>query len=163
LCFIAISSCWCNCFLAITILLIFLEPYTIVHILRIQQHYLFDICWCFPFGHTKSEVWLHLTRAESQAAMMVCVPQGFDIGLCENPALLMLWLTQLAGRPIVIIPWCLMNNHSPWGFHVTYSRSCSLRSLLILKSYLYLMTNWRLVIGLILVSITLESKLLNVS
>jgi hypothetical protein len=34
--------------------------------------------------------------------MMVCVPQGFDIGLCENPAMLMLWLTQLAGRPIAI-------------------------------------------------------------
>jgi hypothetical protein len=34
LCFIAISSCCCNCLLAIAILLIFLELYTIVHILR---------------------------------------------------------------------------------------------------------------------------------
>jgi hypothetical protein len=83
LCFIAVSSYWCNCLWAIAILLIFLEPYTIVHILRIQQHYLFDICWNFPLGHTKSEVWLHLTRAESQAAMMVSVPQGFYIGHFE--------------------------------------------------------------------------------
>jgi hypothetical protein len=36
-----------------------------------------------PFGHTKSKVWFHLTRAESQAAMMVGIPQGFDIGLFE--------------------------------------------------------------------------------
>jgi hypothetical protein len=43
LCFIAISSCWCNCLWAITILLIFLELYTIVHTLRIQQPYLSDI------------------------------------------------------------------------------------------------------------------------
>jgi hypothetical protein len=35
LCFVAISSCWCNCLLAIIILLIFLELYTVVHILRI--------------------------------------------------------------------------------------------------------------------------------
>jgi hypothetical protein len=40
LCFIAISSCWCNFLVAIAILLIFLELYTIVHILRIQQPYL---------------------------------------------------------------------------------------------------------------------------
>jgi hypothetical protein len=129
LCSIAISFCWCNCLLAIAILLIFLGLYTVVHILRIQQHYLFDIHWNFPFGHNKSEVWSHLTRAESQAAMMVSVPQGFDIGLFENSAMLMLWLTQLAGRPIDIIPWFLKNNHSPWGFHVTYSRSCPLWSL----------------------------------
>jgi hypothetical protein len=54
--------------------------------LRVQQHYLLDICWNFPFGHTKSEVWFHLTRAESQAAMMVSVPQSFDIGLFVNSA-----------------------------------------------------------------------------
>jgi hypothetical protein len=35
----------------------------------------------------------------------------------------MLWLTQLARRPFDILPWFLKNNHSPWGFHVTYSRS----------------------------------------
>jgi hypothetical protein len=29
LCFIAISSCWCNCLLAIAILLVFLELYTV--------------------------------------------------------------------------------------------------------------------------------------
>jgi hypothetical protein len=39
LCFIAISSYWCNCLWAITILLIFLELYTVVRILRIQQPY----------------------------------------------------------------------------------------------------------------------------
>jgi hypothetical protein len=44
------------------------------------------------------------TRAESQAAMIVGVPQGFDIGLFENPAMLMLWLTQLVGRPIDMLP-----------------------------------------------------------
>jgi hypothetical protein len=36
--------------------------------------------------------------------MMVGVHQAFDIGLYENPAMLMLWLTQLSGRPIAIIP-----------------------------------------------------------
>jgi hypothetical protein len=74
LCFITISSWCCNCLLAITILLIFLDLYTIVHILRIQQTYLSDIRWNFPFGHTRSAVWFHLTRPESQAAMMVGVP-----------------------------------------------------------------------------------------
>jgi hypothetical protein len=44
LCFIAISSCWCICLWAIAILLIFLELYTVVHILRIQQPYLPGIC-----------------------------------------------------------------------------------------------------------------------
>jgi hypothetical protein len=77
----------------------------------------------YLYRHTKSAVWFHLTRAESQAAMMVCVPQDFDIGLCENPAMMMLWLTHLAGRPIAIILWCLKNNHSPWGFCVTYPKS----------------------------------------
>jgi hypothetical protein len=102
-----------------------------------------DIYANYLFGHTESVVWFHLTRAKSQAEMMVCVPQGFDIGLCENPAMLMLWLTQLAGRPIAIIPWCLKNNHSPWGFCVAYSRSCPLWSLfLVSKSDLYLMTDW---------------------
>jgi hypothetical protein len=37
----------------------------VVDILRIQQHYLFDICWNFPFGNTKSAVCFPLTRAES--------------------------------------------------------------------------------------------------
>jgi hypothetical protein len=83
LCFIAISSRWCNFLVAIANLLIFLELYTIVHILRIQQPYLSATRWNFPFGHTKSEAWFHLTRAESQAAIMVSVPQGFDIGLFE--------------------------------------------------------------------------------
>jgi hypothetical protein len=73
-----------------------------------------------------------------------------------NSARLMLWLTQLARRPISIIPWYLKNNHSPWRFHVTYSRSCPLWSLLILKSDLYLLTDWRLVISLVLVSRTLS-------
>jgi hypothetical protein len=82
-CFIAVSSYWCNCLWAIAILLIFLEPYTIVHILRIQQHYLPDIHQNYLFGHTKFAVWFHLTRAESQAAMMVGILQGFDIGLVE--------------------------------------------------------------------------------
>jgi hypothetical protein len=45
-------------------------------ILRIQQTYLPVIRWNFPLGNMKSEVWFYLTRAESQAAMMVCVPQG---------------------------------------------------------------------------------------
>jgi hypothetical protein len=53
------------------------------------------------------------TRAESQAAMMVGVPQGFDIGLFENLAMLMLGLTSLAGRPTDILPCFLKNNHSP--------------------------------------------------
>jgi hypothetical protein len=106
-----------------------LELYAVVHILRIQQPYLSDIYSNLPFGHTKSEAWFHLTKAESQAAMIVSDPQGFDIGLCENPTMLMLWLTQLAGRPIAIIPWFLKNNHSPWGFCVTYSRSYPLWSL----------------------------------
>jgi hypothetical protein len=83
LCFIAISSYWCNCLLAIAALLIFLEFYTVVHILRIQQPYLSDIYQNYLFRHTKSKVWFHLTRAESQATMMVSVPQGFDIGLVE--------------------------------------------------------------------------------
>jgi hypothetical protein len=116
LCFIAISSYWCNCLLAIAVLLIFLEFYTVVHILRIQQHYLPGIHQNYLFRHTKSVVWFHLTRAESQAAMMVGILQGFDIGLFENSAMLMLWLTQLAGRPIDILPWFLKNNHSPWEF-----------------------------------------------
>jgi hypothetical protein len=129
LCFIATSSCWCNCLLAIAILLIFLELYTVVHILRFQQHYLTDICWNYLFRHTKYEVWFHQTRAESQAATMVGVPQVFDIGLCENPAMLMLWLIQLSGRLIAIIPWFLKNNHSPWGFRVTNPKSYPLWSL----------------------------------
>jgi hypothetical protein len=85
LCSIAISNCWCNCLLAVTIaiLLIFLEIYAIVNILRIQPHPLFDIRQNYLFGHTKYEVWFHLTRAESQEAMTVSVPQGFDIGLFE--------------------------------------------------------------------------------
>ena len=33
-----------------------------------------------PLKHVDSEASLHLTRAESQAATMVGVPQGFDIG-----------------------------------------------------------------------------------
>jgi hypothetical protein len=37
--FIAISFWWCNCLLAIAILLIFLERYNVVHILRIQPPY----------------------------------------------------------------------------------------------------------------------------
>jgi hypothetical protein len=113
LCFIAISSYWCNCLLAIAVLLIFLEFYTVVRILRIQQPYPSDIYRNYLLRHTKSAVWFHLTRAESQATMMVGILQGFDIGLFENPAMLMLWLTQLAGRPISIIPWFLKNNHSP--------------------------------------------------
>jgi hypothetical protein len=60
-----------------------LELYNVVHILRIQQPYLSGIPRNFPFRHTKSAVWFHLTRAESQAAMMVGIPQGFDIGLFE--------------------------------------------------------------------------------
>jgi hypothetical protein len=32
-----------------------------------------------------------------------------------NSARLMFWLTQLAGRPISILPWFLKNNHTPWG------------------------------------------------
>ena len=43
----------------------------------------------FLFGHAESEVSFHLTKAESQAAMMVGVPQGFDIGLFVNLARLM--------------------------------------------------------------------------
>jgi hypothetical protein len=54
--------------------------------LRIQQLYLSDVHWNFPFRHTESEVWFHLTRAESQATMIVSVPQGFDIGLFVNSA-----------------------------------------------------------------------------
>jgi hypothetical protein len=160
-CSIAISYCWCNSLLAvaIAILLIFLEIYAIVNILRIQQHPLSDIHRNYLLRHTKSAVWLHLTRAEPQATMMVGILQGFDIGLFENPAMLMLWWTQLAGRPIDILPWFLKNSHSPWGFHVTYSRSCPLWYLFpILKSDLYLMTNWRLVISLILVSVALASS-----
>jgi hypothetical protein len=42
-----------------------LELYNVVHILRIQQPYLSGIPWNFPFRHTKSTVWFHLTRAES--------------------------------------------------------------------------------------------------
>ena len=37
----------------------------------------------FLFGHAESEISFHLTNAESQAAMMVGVFQGFDIGLFE--------------------------------------------------------------------------------
>jgi hypothetical protein len=102
----------------------------LTHILRIQQHYLPDIHQNYLFRHTKSTVWFHLSRAESQAAMMVGVPQGFHIGLLVTPTRLILWLTHLTGRPIAIIPWFLKNNHSPWGFCVTYSRSCPLWSLL---------------------------------
>jgi hypothetical protein len=36
--------------------------------------------------------------------MMVGIPQGFDIGLFEISARLMLWLTQLTGMPIATIP-----------------------------------------------------------
>ena len=45
---------------------------------------------------------LHLTESESQAEMMVGVPRSFDIGSVVILARLMLWLTQLAGRSIVI-------------------------------------------------------------
>ena len=58
----------------------------------------------FLFRHAESEVSLHLTKSESQAEMMVGVPQGVDIGLFVNPARLMLWLTHLAERPIPIFP-----------------------------------------------------------
>jgi len=57
----------------------------------------------FLLGYVESEVSLHLTKYESQVEMMVGVPQGFDIGLLVNLARLMLWLTQLAGRPLAII------------------------------------------------------------
>ena len=57
-----------------------------------------------PFTHMESEVSVHLTESESQAEMMVGVLQSFDIGPFVNPARLMLWLTQLAGRPIAIFP-----------------------------------------------------------
>jgi hypothetical protein len=60
-----------------------------------------------------------------------------------------LWLTQLVGRPIDIIPWFLKNNHSPWGIRVTYSRSCPLWSLFpVSKSNLHLMTILKLDIGI---------------
>jgi hypothetical protein len=55
------------------------------------------------FGHVESELLLHLTESESQADMMVGVLKGVDIGLFVSLARLMLWLTQLAGRPIAII------------------------------------------------------------
>jgi hypothetical protein len=42
-----------------------------------------DIRQNYLFIHTKSAVWFHLTRAESQAAMMVGIPEGFDTGLFE--------------------------------------------------------------------------------
>jgi hypothetical protein len=45
-----------------------------------------DIRSNFPFGYTKSKAWFHLTRAESQAAMMVSLPQDFYIGLFVNLA-----------------------------------------------------------------------------
>ena len=41
------------------------------------------------FGHAESEVSFHVTKPESQAAMMVDVPQAYDLGLFENPARLM--------------------------------------------------------------------------
>jgi hypothetical protein len=104
--FILISSCCCNCLLAIAILLIFLEPDIVAHILRIQQTYsLTSIKTIYSdILSMKYELLFHLTRAKSQATMMVSVPQGFDIGLFENPTMLMLWLTQLVGRPIDILP-----------------------------------------------------------
>jgi hypothetical protein len=42
-----------------------------------------DIRRNYLFRYTKSKVWFHLTRAESQAAMIVGVPRDFDIGLFE--------------------------------------------------------------------------------
>ena len=54
--------------------------------------------------HVKSTISFHLAKAESQAATMVGVPQGYTLGLGANPAGLMLWLTQLAGRPNSILP-----------------------------------------------------------
>jgi hypothetical protein len=93
LCFIAIISYWCNCLLAIEILLIVLELDIVAISWESSNAIPMASVETFPFEYTKSKVWFHLTRAESQAAMMVCVPQGFDIGLCENPAQLMLWLT----------------------------------------------------------------------
>ena len=47
----------------------------------------------YLFVHAESKVSFELTRAESQAATMVGVPQGFDIGIFVNPARLMWWLT----------------------------------------------------------------------
>ena len=58
----------------------------------------------FLFGHAESEVSFHLTKAESQAAMMVGVLQGFDIGFFVNLARLLKWLAQLAGKTFCHIP-----------------------------------------------------------
>jgi hypothetical protein len=38
-----------------------------------------------------------------------------DIGLFEIRHCCFFWLTRLVGRPFSILPWCLKNNHSPWG------------------------------------------------
>jgi hypothetical protein len=86
LCFIAISSCWCNCLWAITILLFFSELYIVVISWESSNAIPMASIETFYSEYTKSEVWFHLTKAESQAAMMVCVPQGFDIGLFVNLA-----------------------------------------------------------------------------
>ena len=116
------------------------------------------------FRLAESEVSFHLTRAESQAAMMVGVHQGFDIGLFVNPARLMWWSTQLTGRCISI---CLESPKTT-TLHEASSVTCLYSWFpLYPKSDLYLITDGRLVRNLILVPQTsrrtIKVELLNVS
>jgi hypothetical protein len=78
--FIAIISYWCNCLLAIEILLNFPEIYTGSPYL--ENPTTLPPCYLLKLS-IQTVVCFHLTRAESQAAMMVSIPQGFDIGLFE--------------------------------------------------------------------------------
>jgi hypothetical protein len=152
--FIARSSWCCNCLLAIEILLIFLEFYIVAISWESSNAIPMASIETFPFRHTKTEVWFHLTRAESQAPMMVSVPQGFDIGLFE-----------------IRQGWCCGWHNLPEGLirsSLDFSWTTTLHEdfmwlilkvtlwslFLILKSDLYLMTDWRLVISWILVSRT---------
>jgi hypothetical protein len=61
--------------LAIAILLIFLELDIVAISWESSNAISMASIETFLFRHTKSALWIHLTRAESQAAMMVGVPQ----------------------------------------------------------------------------------------
>ena len=92
----------------------------VVQILRIWQPYVIRKR-CKP---SKSEVLYHLTRVESQATTMVGDPQGYICRSSVILARLMMWLTQLAGRPNSVLPWINKYNHSLERSCATYSRSC---------------------------------------
>ena len=66
----------------------------------------------------------------------------------------MSWPTHPAGRPIIVVSWLRKLVTSPWGFHMTYSRSYSLWNHCVSEVQPYLMTISMLPRSMIVVPIT---------